>query len=640
MRFFLGPELLERVPDTVVAAVVAEGVDPTRGAEAIRALLDEAAEATKTPFSAGDPGVVAEIAAWRERLGRLGVDAGQYPASIETLIRRVAGGDVPRVGPVVDLANAISLKYRVPVGAHDLDRLRGDLGVRLAREGEYFTGLGEIGVERVPAGEPVYADDREVRTRRWVWRQGERGKVTAGTRSVFFPIDGFAGVTDEAARRAASDLAARAQEQLGARTTILWVDRSAPSAEVPHEPRQPDAIDRLLERGLAELYPSRAEVERRLRAGERLRIYIGVDPTSPVIHIGHAVGIRKLRQLQDLGHQIVLLIGDFTGRIGDPTGKDTARVPLTVEQVRENAQSYRDQVAKILDFDRPTNPVELRYNGEWFDEMQASDMIRLAANFTVQQMIQREMFQRRLAENKPISVHEFMYPMLQGYDSVALNVDAELGGTDQTFNMLAGRTLMHALQGREKLVFVTPLLEGTDGRKMSKSFGNVIGVGDPPYEMYARVMSIADALLMRYYEMCTDLDEEALDEVRHTLAGGVNPMTLKKRLARLITASYHDGAAALRAEERFEREVQRHETPTEMSTGWLERGGEWNVVDLLVAAGLAASKSEARRLVEGGAVRLDDQPVRDPRATVEVRPGAVLRAGKRAYARLELREAG
>jgi tyrosyl-tRNA synthetase len=618
-----------------VAAVVAEGVDPSRGSEAIRALLDEAAESTRAQFSSGDPAVVAEIAAWRERLGRLGVDASQYPASIETLIRRTTAGDVPRVGPVVDLANAISLKYRVPVGAHDLDRLRGDLGVRLARQGEYFTGLGEIGVDAVPAGEPVYADDREVRTRRWVWRQGERGKVTAGTKNVFFPIDGFAGVTDEAARRAASDLAARAQELLGAKTTILWVDRSSPSAEIPVTPRQPDAVDRLLARGLAELYPSRAEVERRLRSGEKLRIYIGVDPTSPIIHIGHAVGIRKLRQLQDLGHRIVLLIGDFTGRIGDPTGKDTARVPLTVEQVRENAQSYRDQVAKILDFDRADNPVELRYNGEWFDQMHASDMIRLAANFTVQQMIQRDMFQRRLAENKPISVHEFMYPLLQGYDSVALSVDAELGGTDQTFNMLAGRTLMHALQGREKLVFVTPLLEGTDGRKMSKSFGNVIGVGDAPYDMYARIMSVSDALLLRYYEMCTDLDEDALDEVRHMLAGGVNPMTLKKRLARMITSYYHDEASALRAEERFEREVQRHETPDELPTARLAHGGEWGIVDLLVEAKLAASKSEARRLAEGGAVRLDDQVVKDPRATVEVRAGQVLRAGKRAYARLE-----
>lgn len=641
MRFLLGADLIERVPDTCVALVVARDVDPGRGAEPIRALLDEAIDLARTQFASGDPSVISELAAWRERLGRLGIDPAQYPASVETLIRRAVappegGSPVSRVGPVVDLANAISLKYRLPVGAHDLDRLRGDLAVRLARAGEYFTGLGESGVEAVPAGEPVYADEREVRTRRWVWRQGDRGKVTAGTRTVLFPIDGFAGVTDEAARRAAGELASRAQELLGAATAVLWVDRSTPSADLGLEPRQPDAIDRLLERGLAEVYPSRAEVERRLRSGERLRVYMGVDPTSPVIHIGHAVGIRKLRQLQDLGHQIVLLIGDFTGRIGDPTGKDAARLPLTMEQVQANAETYNDQAARILDLDSPTNPVELRYNGEWWDAMGAKDMIQIAANFTVQQMIQRDMFQRRLAENKPISLHEFLYPLLQGYDSVALDVDAELGGTDQTFNMLAGRTLLRVLRDKEKVVFVTPLLEGTDGRKMSKSFGNVIGVGDPPHEMYARVMSLADDLLLRYYELCTDLDDDALDEVRHALANGLNPMPLKKRLARLITGSYHGGEAAERAEERFEREVQRHEVPEDLPTIRLDRAGGWQVADLLVAASLAASKGEARRLVEGGAVRLDDQPIRDRNAVIDVHPGAVLRAGKRAYARLEV----
>jgi tyrosyl-tRNA synthetase len=636
MRFLLGPDLLERVPDTCVALVVAQNVDPGRGAEPVRALLDGSVELTKSQFASGEPSVVSELAAWRERLGRLGIDPAQHPASVETLIRRTLGDDVPRVGPIVDLANAISLKYRLPVGAHDVDKLRGDLAVRLSRGGEYFTGLGESGVEAVPAGEPVYADDREVRTRRWVWRQGDRGKVTATTRNVLFPIDGFAGVTDETARRAASELAARAQEMLGATTTIVWVDRSTPSADLGVEPREPDAIDRLLERGLAEVYPSRAEVERRLRSGEKLRIYMGVDPTSPIIHIGHAVGIRKLRQLQDLGHKIVLLIGDFTGRIGDPTGKDAARVPLTMEQVQENAKSYREQAAKILDFDSPINPVELRYNGEWWDQMGAREMIQIAANFTVQQMIQRDMFQRRLAENKPISLHEFLYPLLQGYDSVALHVDGELGGTDQTFNMLAGRTLLRVLDGKEKVVFVTPLLEGTDGRKMSKSFGNVIGVGDAPHEMYARVMSLADDLLLRYYELCTDLDEDALDELRHSIANGQNPMAIKKRLARLLTTSYHGADAAQRAEERFEREVQRHEVPEDLPTIRLDRAGGWNVADLLVAANLAGSKGEARRLVEGGAVRLDDQPIRDRNAVIDVHSGAVLRAGKRSYARLEV----
>ena len=635
MRFTLGSDLLERVPETCVAVVVAQGVDPNRNVEATRRLLDEAVASARQTVAGRDPTRLEHVAVWHEALGRTGVEPVAHPPSIETLLRRSLTDDAPRVGPVVDLANAVSLRHGVPVGAHDLDRLRGDMRVRLARGDEFFTGLGESGVTLVPAGEPVYADDREVRTRWWVGRQGDRGKVTAGTKSVFFPIDGFAGRTDAAARAAAAELARAAEEQLGARTEQLWVDRSCPSVELPFEPRQPDAIDRLLDRGFVELYPSRAEVERRLRAGEKLVVYLGVDPTSPVIHIGHAVAIRKLRELQQLGHKIILLIGDFTGRIGDPTGKDAGRVPLTSEQVLENAASYRDQAAKILAF-AGENPAELRFNSHWWDTMTAREMIQLAAQFTVQQMLQRDMFQRRLVESRPIGLHEFTYPLLQGYDSVAMNVDGELGGTDQTFNMLAGRTLMQALQGKEKVVFVTALLPGTDGRKMSKSYGNVIGVADPPYEIYARVMSLADDLLLTYYEMSTDLDEDALDEVRHALANGVNPMTLKKRLARYITARYSSEEAAARAEERFEREVQRHEAPEEVPSVPLERGGAWPIVELLVAAGLAASKGEARRLVDGGAVRLDDQPVRDRNATVDVRDGALLRAGKRSYARLSL----
>ena len=636
MRFTLDPAMLARVPDYCVALVVARGIDSTHGVEAIRHRLDSATDSVARDLSEVDIVTLPEIAVWRSHLPNVDIDPAAYAASVETLLRRALNGETPRVGPVVDLANAISLRHRIPVGAHDIDRLTGDLSVRLANAGDYFTGLGETTVELVPAGEPVYADDREVRTRRWVWRQGDRGKVTVGTRTVLFPIDGFVGITDVAARAAAEEIAAAATEHLGAQTQIFWVDRDTPSVDLGVTPREADAIDHLLDRGIAELYPSRGNVERRLRSGEKLRVYMGVDPTSPVIHIGHAVGIRTLRRLQDLGHQIVLLIGDFTGRIGDPTGKDTARVPLTREQVLENARSYRAQASKILDFDSVTNPVELRYNGEWWDAMTVTDMIRISAQFTVQQMIQRDMFQKRLAENKPIGLHEFTYPLLQGYDSVALNVDGELGGTDQTFNMLAGRTLMHSLQDKDKIVFATPLLEGTDGRKMSKSFGNVIGVFDPPYDMYARVMSLSDQLLLRYFELCTDVGEDELHAIRQEYAIGANPMGLKKRLARTITTYYHDVDAAINAEQRFEREVQRHEVPEDLPEVSIGRLGAWPIVDLLIAAGLATSKSEARRLVEGGAVRLDDVTVRDRAAEVDVRSGAILRAGKRAFARLRM----
>jgi len=264
-------------------------------------------------------------------------------------------------------------------------------------------------------------------------------------------------------------------------------------------------------------------------------------------------------------------------------------------------------------------------------------MIELAANFTAQQMLQRDMFQRRLDENKPIGLHEFMYPLLQGYDSVAMQVDAEIGGTDQTFNMLVGRTLVRVLQNREKFVLTVPLLEGTDGRKMSKSYHNVIGVTDPPFDMYGKIMSLKDDLIVRYFDLLTDVPESHLREMAERMARGeVNPMDLKKRLAFDIVSQFHSPEQAQAAQERFAREVQRHEVPTEIPEVALPRGGDWSIVDLLVALALANSKSDARRLVEQGSVSIDGEKVTDPRATVAVVPGMVVRGRRRQYARVAL----
>jgi tyrosyl-tRNA synthetase len=402
------------------------------------------------------------------------------------------------------------------------------------------------------------------------------------------------------------------------------------------QPATEDDLRRLLERGVVEIIP-REPLVAKLRAGERLRLYMGVDPTSPVIHLGHAVPLRKLRQFQDLGHEVVLLIGDFTGRIGDPTDRSATRVQLTREQVLANAQTYREQAAKILDFDSPTNPVQVRYNGDWWDRMTARDMIELAALFTVNQMLQHETYAKRLEEGRPLGLHEMLYPLLQGYDSVALDTDVEVGGTDQKFNMLAGRDMLLRLKGKEKVVITCPLLEGTDGRKMSKSFGNVIGVTDPPYEMYGRVMSLKDELIVRYFELATDVPDEELHEIERQLREQlVNPMEIKKRLAREIVTMYHSAEAALEAERRFEREVQHREIPEEMPEVFIGEQTTWHIADLLVAAGLVAGKNEAKRLVQQGSVQLDGKRVEDPLAQVTVHDGAVLRARKRSFARLRL----
>ncbi len=641
MRFSIAPEVLQRFPDFCVGVVVATGLNNRGEDEATRAELRQAAEAARARHAGQPLDADPAIAAWREAFRRAGIDPDAYPSSVEALLRRaLRGEEVPAINPAVDLGNLVSLRYEVPVGAHDFDRLTGDVQVRLSREGDVFTPLGHQETEPVPPGEIVYADGAEVRTRRWVWRLGDRGKVTPATQNVFFPIDGFVGKTDEQVRRAAAELAERLARETGADVAQGFVDAEHPTFDLP-EPRvrEIDPIERLLTRRVVDVFPSREELEKVLRSGKKLRIYLGVDATSPVIHLGHSVQLQKLREFQDLGHKVILLIGDFTGRIGDPTDKSAARSQLTVEQVRENARTYVEQVAKILDFESPTNPIEVRFNGEWWDTKSSKDMIEIAAHFTVQQMLQRDMFQKRLAENKPIGLHEFLYPLLQGYDSVALNADAELGGTDQTFNMLAGRTLVGAIQGKQKYVLTGPLLEGLDGRKMSKSYGNVIGVSDPPYDMYGKAMSLRDDLIVRYFEMVTNVPEGELTRMSRELAAGtVNPMTLKKRLAADLVTRFHGPEAAREAAERFEREVQRRETPIEMPTVALPRDGQWPLVDLLVTTKLAGGRNEAKRLIEGGSVEIDGEKLTDPRAVVQVRDGMVVRGRRRQFVRIELPE--
>lgn len=636
MRFRIAPGVFDLSPEFCVGVVVATGLANEASDQASLAELRKQAQ----PQAAGGPvETLPAIAAWRAAFARAGIDAERYPSSIEALLKRIAQGEeAPSVNRAVDFANSVSLRHQVPVGAHDLDRLRGDFEVRLSRVGDVFTPLNHRESEPVPEGEVVYADQAEVRTRRWVWRLGDRGKVTPASRNVFFPIDGFKGQTDGRVRQAVDDLARLLRQHFGARVFTGFVDAERPELEIPDwERAAPDPIERLLTRRVVEILPSREELERALRSGKKIRIYLGVDATSPVIHVGHAVQIQKLREFQDLGHKVILLIGDFTGRIGDPTDKSATRTQLTREQVRENAQTYKEQAGKILDFDSKDNPVEVRFNGEWWDQRTAKDVVEDAAFFTVQQMLQRDMFQKRLAENRPIGLHEFLYPLLQGYDSVALDVDAELGGTDQTFNMLAGRTLVKGILGKEKFVLTGPLLEGLDGRKMSKSFGNVIGVSDPPYEMYGRAMSLKDDLILRYFELVTDLPEEEIERMARDLAAGVaHPMALKKRLASYLVTRFHSAGAAREAAERFEREIQRRELPTEMPIVTLDRSGDWPVVDLLIACRLASGRNDAKRLIEGGSVEIDGQKVADPRARVDVRDGMVVRGRRRQFARLRI----
>ena len=390
----------------------------------------------------------------------------------------------------------------------------------------------------------------------------------------------------------------------------------------------------ILQGGAVDVLPA-GELVKKIGAsvakGVPLRVKLGADPSAPDLHLGHAVVLRKLAQFQACGHEVIFLIGDFTGMIGDPTGKSETRKPLTRDQVQVNARTYQEQVFKILDPARTT----IRFNSEWMDEMRPADFVRLCAQYTVARILERDDFAKRMRESRPIGIHEFLYPLVQGYDSVALRADIEVGGTDQSFNLLVGRELQKSYGQEPQCMLTMPLLEGTDGhQKMSKSLDNAIGIADVPEQMFGRLMSVSDALMVRY---ATLLSEEQPDLQSRLDAGAVHPMAAKKALAHEIVARFHGASSAEAAQRYFEQRFQEKEAyaPEELT---VEAGEDPDVpVFALVAkAGFAASNSEARRLVAQRAVRLDDAVVDDPNRRVSVGSEVLLVVGRRRIARVRV----
>jgi tyrosyl-tRNA synthetase len=392
---------------------------------------------------------------------------------------------------------------------------------------------------------------------------------------------------------------------------------------------------RIIRRGTAEIIVEqelRTKLERSRATGTPLLVKLGLDPTAPDLHLGHTVVLRKLRDFQDLGHQIVVIIGDFTGMIGDPTGRSETRKPLTWDDIRANAETYRTQLGTVLDMAR----VRVEFNSSWLGRLTFEDLIRLTAHLTVAQMLQREDFAARYAAGRPISLHEFLYPVAQAYDSVALRADVELGGTDQTFNLLVGRDLQRAHGHEPQIALTVPILEGLDGvQKMSKSLGNYIGITEPPDDIYGKVMSISDELMWRYFDLLTRLPESEIAALRAD-----HPMDAKKRLARTLTAMYHGDARAADAEGHFARVFQQRSDPATVDTvtlTGLALGDSERVplVKVLVAAGLVPSNSEARRMIQQGAVDVDGARVADVGASID-RGERLIRVGKRHFKRVLL----
>ncbi len=393
------------------------------------------------------------------------------------------------------------------------------------------------------------------------------------------------------------------------------------------------ALD-LIKRGSDELLIE-GELKQKLALGRPLRVKAGFDPTAPDLHLGHTVLLNKMRQLQDLGHHALFLIGDFTGMIGDPTGKNATRPPLTREQVLENAQSYRDQVFKVLDPEK----TEVVFNSAWMDKFSAVDLIRLAATHTVAQMLERDDFSKRYKGGQPIAIHEFVYPLVQGYDSVALKADIELGGTDQKFNLLMGREMQRHYGQPAQCILTMPLLEGLDGvNKMSKSLGNYIGVTDAPGEMFGKLMSISDELMWRYFELLSFRSLEQIAAYRTEVEGGRNPRDVKVLLAQEIVERFHSKKAAVDALEEFEARFKRGALPDDMPELAVDApDGSIAIPQLLKAAGLVDGTSEAMRMIAQGAVKLDGERVNDKADTVAAGRVVVAQVGKRKFARIAVR---
>jgi len=383
--------------------------------------------------------------------------------------------------------------------------------------------------------------------------------------------------------------------------------------------------DELLTRAISDIVP-RKLAEERLKSKKPLRLYFGIDPTGTKLHLGHSVPLRKMRAFQDAGHHVILLIGSFTAMIGDPSGRDEMRQALTAEDVKKNFETYLEQAKKILDIKK----LEVRYNHEWLEKLSLKEVLRLTGHFTVQQMLKRDMFKKRMKEDAPISVTEFMYPLMVGYDSVILDVDVELGGNDQLFNMLAGRTLQAAFGKRDKFVLTTKIIEGTDGRKMSKTYDNCVFLDDSADDMYGRLLSMPDNLIPLYMECCTDISMSEVNQTEKALKEGKeNPKIMKMRLAREIVTMYHSAEAATAAEANFENIFKNKGVPEDMPEYKAKKGE--SLIDALLSSGSVASKNEARRLIEQGGIKVNDVAVTSIEAKAEQ---GIVKVGKRRFVKI------
>lgn len=566
------------------------------------------------------------IIEWTKAFERLGIDPNIHKPSHIALYDMITGGkDLPNINSLVNLTNAISLKYLTPVGTHDLDKVTGDITIGKVYKEMHFGKLTKEYDPVQPGYEFAYMDEEKILTRHFVWRQCWESRINTESKNIIIPIDTLDLESDEILE-IGKELVSLIKHFINAEEYHFGIlDNEKPELTstdlekildshalhvVTHEiKKDEEIITRILNRSVEEVLPSKDSLRDLLMSGRRLKVYQGFDPTADTLHIGHTVMMRKLEDFRKLGHEVTMLIGDFTARIGDPTDKSSQRSRLTEEEVNENLQNYKEQASKILDFEDTFNPVNVKFNNSWLGALSFTDLIDISAEFTVQQMVKRDMFKKRIEEDRPIYLNEFLYPLMQGWDSVAMEIDVELGGNDQLFNMLAGRQLVSRFLGKEKIVVAGKLLTSAGGKKMGKSEGNMIKLSDSPNDMYGKVMSMDDSIVLEAFELLTEISQKAIEDIEQRLNSGINPMELKKELAYTITADHCGEDQAREAQRYFEQVFQQKTFETDLEVVNI-RESEISLIDLIVENfGGEISKGQVRRMIEQGAVSIDGEKI-------------------------------
>lgn len=621
--------------------VVAYGLDNKtacfRSAELLKSEVESAYESLKER----DVKSIDILNIYRNAMKEMGINSTKFPCSIEAILTRISKkGEFPSTTPVVNLSNYISIKYKVPVGIHDIDSMADDLCVRLATLNDCESAENQFDGDKLVEGEPVYATGTSVRTRRWLWRQTESGRIDEKSTNFIFLIDGF-NSNKEVIDAACNELVTLLKEIFNIDSEVGKISSEETEFRFGAMTEEEEYIENqiaIMLKGVVQhtaVSQIREKMNKARKENRSLRVKLGLDPSAPDIHIGHSVVLRKIRQLQDMGHIAIIIIGDYTGMIGDPTGKSKTRKQLSREDVEKNANTYMEQIFKIID----RNKTEIYYNSDWLSKMTFSDVIELAAKCTVARMLERDDFNNRYTNHLPLSIHEFFYPLMQAYDSVAVKADIELGGTDQTFNILMGRNIQRDYGQDPQLTLFMPLLEGIDGvEKMSKSLGNYIGISEPAEVIFEKVMKIPDTLIIKYYNLCTDVHPNEIRRLQFMLDNGTNPRDIKMLLAHEITELYAGQEAANHAEDRFKAVYQLNKMPKDapileiLSTGEACDGEQ--LVAALVQGGYYKSKGEVRRVFAQGGAQIDGEKVTDTK-TIKIKSDtAELRMGKVRFFRI------